>query len=233
MGATGLALAVAAAVSATSWNARTVIPPLPDALPSVEEAATYAPTDVEVDMAVAILTQPDIGVRSTTVRFTGPIVTYRLELPDYPGDYLAHVRAAFGYAGAITGLSVIEVDGPADIVLTPQPTSSALASLFPAADGSLARSTVKLGCCLVRPVWEDVLQAFGPIGDRSDGRSIFSQAFERSFPSRFDAWVLWMLYTQPSDSTPDELRSAILLHRLWVQGLGNPRAAGDPADEPA
>jgi len=206
--------------------------PLPGDLPTLEEAATLVASDVEVDMAVGILTQPDIGSSDRTLRFSGPIVTYQLDLPDYPDAYLAHVRAAFGYVGDLTGVAVVEVTGPADVVVTPKPGTGARASAYPAPDGSLSRSTVSLGCCVVRAVWEDILQAFGPTGDKADGRSIFTNNLERTYPSRFDAWVLWMLYTQPPGSTPEQLRSALLLHRQWAQGLDGPGATGEIAAVP-
>jgi hypothetical protein len=150
-----------------------------------------------VEQLVAVLTEPDRGPAGATTRWTSQTVTYRLELDGYPLWYVAEVHAAFAWGATVSGLHVVPTAGPADVTVRRGPGSGAqvVASLH--SDGSLASVDVSLGCCRRRPLWEDTLQSFGPLGDRADQRSVFSQDLTRELPSCFDAAVIRTLYSLP------------------------------------
>ncbi len=67
---------------------------------------------------------------------------------------------------------------------------------------------MSLGCCRRRPLWEDILQSFGPLGDRADQRSVFSQDLTRELPSCFDAAVIRTLYSLPPGSDAEAVVAA-------------------------
>ena len=163
----------------------------------------------DVRMAVEVLTRPDNGPAGRTVRWAGPTVTYRITLGAYPPDFVDEVRTALSWASAVTGLDLQEVAGPAQLEVVQKDGNGAFTSGTLGEDWSLTSVRVELGCCRVRPVWEDVLQAFGPFGDRADGRSIFSQSRTRDLPSDFDAWLLRALYQVPEGSSPGEVSEAL------------------------
>jgi len=149
----------------------------------------------DVEQLVAVLTEPDRGPAGVTTRWTSQTVFYRLELDGYPLWYVAEVHAAFAWGAAVSGLHVVPTAGPADVPVRRAPGSGAQVVASIHSDGSLASVDVSLGCCRRRPLWEDVLQSFGPLGDRADQRSVFSQDLTRELPSCFDAAVIRTLYT--------------------------------------
>jgi len=157
-------------------------------------------------MLVGVLVEPDEGEGGATVRWPGPVVTYRVDLPGYPDWFTAEVRAAFAWVGEHSSLQVTEVTGGgADIDVVAGGSSigdGAHTTAQVAGGGVIVNATVQLGCCRRRPVWEDVAQAFGPLGDRAGDDSVFSQTRTRELPSCFDAAVLRTLYTMPAGTSP-------------------------------
>jgi hypothetical protein len=151
----------------------------------------------DVEQLVAVLTEPDRGPAGATTRWTSQTLTYRLELDGYPLWYVAEAHAAFAWGAAVSGLHVVPTGGPADVIVRRGPGSGAQVVAALHTDGSLASVDVSLGCCRRRPLWEDILQSFGPLGDRADQRSVFSQDLTRELPSCFDAAVIRTLYSLP------------------------------------
>lgn len=164
-----------------------------------------APSGADWPVIVAVLTQPDVGPAGRTMRWAGPQVTYRLELPGYPADYQDEARQAFAWAAAHSGLDVVEVAGPADIVVHRGPGNGAVTRVWPDWSGRLTRARIRLGCCRPRAAWEDILQSFGPMGDRSpDG--LFSQDLTAERPGPFEAEVYQTLYRNPPGTAASDLR---------------------------
>lgn len=152
-------------------------------------------------MAVSVLTEPDVGSGGFTMRWEGSDVTFRVRLPGYPARYVAKVRNALRWGGQIAGLKMVETEDVADIEVVPRSGNGALVSAWTGHRGQILHVLFELGCCRLRPLWEDSLQSFGPMGDRADERSVFSQDSRRLVPSKFDAWVLRSLYSMPSGSS--------------------------------
>jgi hypothetical protein len=162
----------------------------------------------DVEQLVAVLTEPDRGPAGATTRWTSQTLTYRLELDGYPLWYVAEVHAAIAWGAAVSGLHVVPTVGPADVIVRRGPGSGAQVVAALHTDGSLASVDVSLGCCRRRPLWEDILQSFGPLGDRADRRSVFSQDLTRELPSCFDAAVIRTLYSLPSGGARDQVAAA-------------------------
>lgn len=160
-------------------------------------------------MAVAVLTQPDSGLAGSTVRWPPPGVTYRLQLDGYPDSYLAEVRAAFAWAARHTRLLVVESDSAASIEVVKQRGAGAHTTVWIGADDEITSARVELGCCRPRAAWEDLLQSFGPLGDRADRRSIFSDDQTLVRPQAFDAWVMRALYSLPPGARPEQLADVL------------------------
>ncbi len=146
------------------------------------------------------MTEPDEGTTGhRSLRWSGPQVTYRVGA-GYPAGYLATIRSAFAFAADHTGLTVTETDGAADIEVVALPGGNAHTTLWPHRDGSLDRVVVELGCCRDRAAWEDILQAFGPAGDRGPVGTLFSNDLTATTPGPFEACVLRALYDRPPGS---------------------------------
>jgi hypothetical protein len=159
-------------------------------------------------MAVEVLTWPDDGPGGRTIRWTQPAIRVHIELTSFPDWYVAEIRHALAWATNVTGVRTIEVlAGDADLTVVAGPGTGATTSAEIAPDWSLEDAMVRMGCCRVRPVWEDVLQAFGPLGDRADSRSVFSPDLSRQRPGCFDTAVLRTLYSLPPGSPPADVRS--------------------------
>ena len=163
----------------------------------------------DVAMATDVLTRPDRGTAGVTVRWAGPRVTYRLHLDTYPAAYRQLVRDVMAYAARHTGLEVVETDGPAQIEVWPRAGNGAHVEATIDASNHLVAVRFELGCCRSRAAWEDGLQAFGPLGDHADSRSVFTNDQSALRPGSFDAWVLGTLYRLPAGSTPDQVRAAL------------------------
>lgn len=162
---------------------------------------TFPEPYYDIPMAVAVLTQPDSGGGGTTMRWAGPQVTYNISLPGYPAAYVTKARQVLRWGGGLVGLQMVEVRGPAQIEVVPKAGNGANVTADLSSSGALEHVTFELGCCRDRAVWEDGLQALGPLGDRADARSVFSQDHTAVGPSRFDAWVLRGLYAVPPGSS--------------------------------
>lgn len=151
----------------------------------------------ELAMAVAVLTEPDVGPSGATQRFAGPVVHYRLELESMPDWYRAEVYTVLAWVARQTGLTITETTGTADLVVSRKNGNGAHAQVVGDGHGTILSAHVWLGCCWRRAAWEDLAQAFGPLGDRADNRSVFSQSSDQLRGSGFDAWVLHELYQLP------------------------------------
>ena len=95
----------------------------------------------------------------------------------------------------------------ADVTVVTGPGSGAHVTVSRNATGSIISAEIRMGCCRLRPAWEDVLQSFGPLGDRADGRSLFSQDLNRERPGCFDLAVIRTLYTLPAGSRREAVES--------------------------
>jgi len=172
---------------------------------SAELGSSDQPGD-PVETVVQVLTQPDVGAGGSTVRWPGPRVRVRFELSSYPEWFAADGRATLQWAAAVTGLDVVAVDsGDADLVVTPGPGQGATVRVR-AADGMILGAVVEVGCCRRRALREDLLQAFGPLGDHAPTGSLFSQDLSAETPSPFDRWALEVLYALPPGSSAAAVR---------------------------
>jgi hypothetical protein len=171
---------------------------------------TYTLNEVEKNMLVNILTDPDEGGQNKTNRWNKEVITYSLNL-SYPVYYQNLIRDIFVYGGKITGLQVQEItEGQADVTVVEKEDNGALTTLWQDSSGSTQKVLLEIGCCNTRAAWEDVLQTFGPTGDKGDKRSIFSQdVTSRDTPSTFDNYVLYVLYREKSGSTAAEIRNSL------------------------
>lgn len=161
-----------------------------------------------INQAVAVLTMPDEGRGGGTYRWTKNTVTFQLA-GTWPEPYEAIIRDAFAWTANATGLDVKEVTGQADITVVNKAGTGAY--VYGRPNGwELADVTVELGCCRERAAREDIAQAFGPLGDRADSRSVFSQDHSRTHPSDFDAWILQSLYQLPAGSNPAAVRAHLV-----------------------
>ena len=161
-----------------------------------------------VEQLVNVLTVPDIGPGGSTVRWDREVVTYRLALPSYPEWLRDELRAAFAWAAAATGVAVTEVEQEqAEVLVAAGPGAGAHVTVRISEHGSIVGTWIQMGCCRVRPAWEDVLQSFGPLGDHADARSLFSELLERERPGCFDLAVLRTLYSLPPGTGRGIVRS--------------------------
>lgn len=182
-------------------------PPRPAADPSGPGA---------VEQLANVLTVPDTGPGGSTVRWDREAVTYRLALPGYPEWLREELRAAFAWGAAATGVAVTEVEQEqAEVLVAAGPGAGAHVTVRISEHGSIVGAEIQMGCCRVRPAWEDILQSFGPLGDHADARSLFSELLERERPGCFDLAVLRTLYSLP----PGSERETVM------------RTAGDVLDE--
>jgi len=161
-----------------------------------------------VEQLANVLTVPDIGPGGSTVRWDREAVTYRLALPGYPEWLRDELRAAFAWGAVATGVAVTEVEQEQpDVVVAAGPGVGAHVTVRISEHGSIVGAEIQMGCCRVRPAWEDVLQSFGPLGDHADARSLFSELLERERPGCFDLAVLRTLYSLPPGTGSGIVRS--------------------------
>ena len=153
---------------------------------------------------VAVLTEPDIGPQGRTTRWQEDEVTYRIDLPAYPGQLREEVEQALAWASSHAGIHVRSVSDDPMLTIVRMRGNGALTTAN-VTDGRIVRATVHLGCCRSRPIWEDVLQSFGPMGDRASS-GLFSQNHEAEHPGHFEAEVFRVLYSLPPGSTADEVQ---------------------------
>jgi len=141
----------------------------------------------------------------------------RFDLYGYPDWFVDDGAATLGWAAEVTGLEVMVVDsGPADLTVVPGPGSGATVRIYASA-GSIRSAVVEVGCCRVRALREDLLQAFGPMGDHAATGSLFSQDLSAVAPSDFDRWTLQILYALEPGSDAAEVRrcAEASVSRLW------------------
>jgi len=170
----------------------------------------------EVRMAVAVLTRNDPDFpkswdRRVTTRWNKPVVTYRITLPGYPARFRSEVVRALTWGARQGGFTVApaEPGSEPDIEVVMKEGNGAFASgSVDGPTGELYFANVKLGCCRLRALWEDMTQAFGPLADRADARSLYSNTDAGLiYPSNFDAWVFCLLYSLPPRSTSAAIRA--------------------------
>jgi Protein of unknown function (DUF2927) len=173
-------------------------------------AALFCPTPAQSVQATAVLTRPDEGVSGHTYRWDPPngVVSYHIEVP-YEREL---IRRAFAWDSAVTGLTFAETQGAADIVIASENDNGAY-TVASVDGGRIFHATVQIGCvpsCRLRPLWEDLTQVTGPMGDRASGQwSLFSSDKTLETPTAFDAWVIHTLYSLPPGATVDQVRAAV------------------------
>jgi hypothetical protein len=173
-------------------------------------AALFCPTPAQSAQAVAVLTRPDDGPSGQAHRWDPPngVVTYSIGVP-YEHDL---IRRAFAWDSAVTGLRFVETSGDADITILSENDNGAY-TVASVDGGRIFRATVQLGCvpaCRVRPLWEDLTEVVGPMGDHASGAwSLFSSDKTLETPTAFDAWLIHALYSLPPGATADQLRFAL------------------------
>lgn len=178
-----------------------------------------APSDGEyfdVDMALRVLFEPDSGhTISGSVRWAKSQVSYSVALDGFPPSYIAEVDNAFAWASTHTGLTFVRTDGPADIVIDSKSKGDGglVRVVVGPGGGPIRGAHITLGCCRVRTVYEEILQALGPLGDHADSRSVFAQDRTATAPSDFDAWVLSALYSLPPASSRSDMAAALTSSR--------------------
>lgn len=170
----------------------------------------------ELRMAVGVLTRndpdfPNAVPGGTTLRWDKRVVTYRITLPHYPLRYRSEVVRALEWAALQGGFAVAPAAPGADSdieVVTKRGDGAFVRAAPDYRTGALYGVRVQLGCCRLRALWEDMTQAFGPLADRADARSLYSNIDEGLiYPPDFDAWVFCLLYSLPPRSSPAELRA--------------------------
>lgn len=166
-----------------------------------KDVSTVAAPTSTWDELVAVLTHPDEGAGGVTYRWARPAVTYQLELGGYPAEYVDVVRAAFATGGAWSGIAIRQVSSGGDIVVERSRGNGATLAYWPDDSHAITRAHIRLGCCRPRAAWEDVLQAFGPAGDRARS-GLFSQDVEGAqAPGPFEECVVRTLYRFPPGTT--------------------------------
>lgn len=206
------ALVIGAAVGLAGY--RHVVAETDGGVPSAEALPSSSGAGVpDWDDLVAVVTSTDQGSQGPTYRWDQPVVTYRLELGGYPARYQRLVRKAFAYGADRTGVRVVEVTGDADIDVTTQDGNGARVEAWPRDDGSIDHVHLQLGCCRARPVWEDVLQSFGPLGDRAPSGLFSDNITSATRPGPFEDCVLAVLYRFPPGTTAARLHAVPLDER--------------------
>jgi hypothetical protein len=167
-----------------------------------------------LEQYVLAATTTNSGLVVGAARWRGPIVRYNVALND---QYLDGVREeltiAFSWVSAVTSVSFVEVDGPAEIEVVGRDDNGGL-TVFDAPGGELTRARIELGCCRRRVVWEEVLHAAGLISDMGPAGSLVASYDLRSDealdgPTASDATVLRALYTLEPGDDAAAVRSAI------------------------
>jgi hypothetical protein len=182
-----------------------------------------------VGTVVRVLTAPDIGEGGATLRWRRPQVRVRFDLAGYPAWFIADGVATLQWAAEVTGLAVVVVDsGEADLVVAPRGDRGALVRVR-SSHGEIIAAEVEVGCCRPRALREDLLQAFGPLGDHAPRGSLFSQDLSAEDPSPFDRWALEVLYALPPGSSAAAVRrcSELTALRSW-SARGTPPVVACP-----
>lgn len=156
---------------------------------------------------VAVLTEPDRGPQGRTTRWSESEVTYRIDLPGYPELLREEVDQALAWASTHAGVRLLPVKDNPMLTIVRMKGNGAFTTAN-VESGRIVSATVRLGCCRKRPVWEDVLQSFGPMGDRASA-GLFSQNHEAEHPGQFEAEVFHVLYSLPPGSTADEVQNGL------------------------
>jgi hypothetical protein len=177
-----------------------------------------------VGTLVRVLTEPEIGEGGATLRWRGPRVRVRFDLADYPAWFIADGVATLQWAAEVTGISVVVIDsGEAELVVVPRGDRGALVRVR-SLHGEIIAAEVEVGCCRRRALREDLLQAFGPLGDHAPTGSLFSQDLKAETPSPFDRWALEVLYALPPGSSAAAVRrcSELAALRSWSARATSP-----------
>jgi hypothetical protein len=177
--------------------------------PAVRAPEAFTPDATDVDMAVAVLTDPDSGPAGHTYRWATDTVTYTLDLPGYPSSYFGEIDAALTFIADTTGVRWVQVERGGQVRIVPLGDNGGRVRMHAGSGHTLTGATIELGCCRVRVPWEELLQAMGALGDHTDGRSVFSNRTPRERAGSWEAWALRTLYSLPPGSSPDQIRNAL------------------------
>ncbi len=174
--------------------------------------------------AVRVLTEPDLGRTGRTLRWRGPVVRVGIDLPGYPAWFIADAASTLEWIASATGLEVALVEANhAELLVVPGRGQGAEVRVRIDA-GAITSAVVRVGCCRRRALREDLLQAFGPLGDHAPPPSLFSNDVDAETPTAFDRWVLAILYRLPPDSSATAVRRCAEASVPWLHG-GSPTAA--------
>ncbi len=172
---------------------------------------------LDVEMALAVMTRPDSGpLGEAAHRWDQADIKVFVDLPGFPSDLLGEVSAAMSWVSESSGVRFHTAATAAEADMRITEIQSNGGQVRVTVDGfRIEAAEVQLGCCRVRPVWEEISQAMGPLGDRADGRSLFSQdVASAQRGTTFDEWVLRSLYAAPLGANIRELRSSLESHRV-------------------
>ena len=166
--------------------------------------------------AVRVLTEPDIGPTGRTLRWRGPVVRVGLDLPGYPAWFIADAASTLEWIASATGLKVALVEADqAELLVVPGPGQGAEVRVR-IHTGAITSAMIRVGCCRRRALREDLLQAFGPLGDHAPPPSLFSNDVDAETPTAFDRWVLAILYRLPPDSSAAAVRQCAEASLPWL-----------------
>lgn len=165
----------------------------------------------DVDAATAVLTEPDDGPAGITYRWEGPQVDVFIDkrtLND-PDQY-DRITDVLAWLSDTTGVRFVPTNDPAAPMTVKGSDSRGGVVHVSATDtGTIVTATADIGVGRTRVMYEEILQAAGPLGDKAGRYSVFSQSKTQMTPSRFDLWVLSTLYSLPPGSTPATVRTAL------------------------
>lgn len=227
------------------WNSATES--LKEGLPSVEPKAaparpaylndgdnnaaadprgSYLLSAEEIEAAVACWTKPDVGRGQGVVRWAQRSVPVSLEAASdaqVPGELRVEIQKALAWVSAATGTSFHLVDGDGPFKITVHKAVSAQGKIV----GAHTRITVRSGTITTahvelsehgnRQVWEEIVQAAGPMGDHGLHKASVMTPDEKlgdgtrgvTRASAFDARALRAGYAVAPGSGAEDLRRAL------------------------
>lgn len=188
--------------------------------------------DTSWESAVDLNTQPDpIGGDRRTLRFAGPVVTYRID-GDRLDEFTATIRDAFAVVAASTGLVVHETEDVADVVVIDKDGHDGSTTVWSRGGGVIVRAVVELGCCRIHSVYGSIARAFGPRGEHSSPGSVFGEDPTVDRPTDWDPCILRALYRVPPATRARVLRQPRLTGKAQRPRARGPTARGRGGEGP-
>lgn len=169
--------------------------------------------NIDVDAAVAVLTSPEsTGNYGRTIRWTKTNLTVAVNLDATDQAAMgADIDAAFAWVTENTGVTFtfVAAGTAADVTVDGFDAGKGNAHATLNADGSIAATTINLGCCRTRVVFEEIGQAMGAFGDHGPAGTLFSNDQAATGPTAFDATTLQVLYRLPVGTDTAGVRAAL------------------------